>query len=302
MAAAESEATAPERVEAEPWTVSKVLRWAADDFRKRNNSSPRLDAELLLGLALGCDRIRLVLDAERSLADSELGRYRELIRRRRSGEPIAYILGRREFYGLDFVVDRRGLVPRPDTEPLVEVAIARTRRRSMHGQALDLCTGTGCVAIAFAKARPTWRTLATDLVPETAALAWENARRLGVAFSLGVQVGDLFEPVTGRRFDLVTCNPPYIPSAEIATLEPDVRDFEPRVALDGGNDGLELVRRVVSGAAAHLAPGGVLAIEINHDQGPRARELFEAAGFGAIELVRDYGGRERVVSGVSASA
>jgi release factor glutamine methyltransferase len=149
----------------EAWTIARVLKWAADDFRKRQNPSPRLDAELLLAHALGHDRIRLVLDSERQLDTAELGRYRELIQRRRSGEPIAYILGRREFYGLSFATDQRALVPRPDTEPLVEVALERTRARSMHGRALDLCTGSGCVAVSFAKARPTWRVTATDISP-----------------------------------------------------------------------------------------------------------------------------------------
>jgi release factor glutamine methyltransferase len=289
---------ASERPASEPWTIARVLRWAADDFRKRQNPSPRLDAELLLAHALGTDRIRLVLDAERALADEELGRFRELIRRRRAGEPIAYILGRREFYGLSFVVDRRALVPRPDTEPLVEVALERTRARSMHGVALDLCTGTGCVAIAFAKARPTWRVTATDIASETAELAWENARRLGVVFSLGVEVGNLFEPVAGRRFDLIVANPPYIPAGDIAGLDADVRDFEPRVALDGGADGLALMRPLVADAVRHLAPGGVLAVEIGFDQGARVTALFETAGFRDVTLRRDYGGRDRVVSGL----
>jgi len=298
MAEAGQQAASTERPASEPWTIASVLKWAADDFRKRDNPSPRLDAELLLAHALETDRIRLVLDADRQLEPSELGRYRELIRRRRSAEPIAYILGRREFYGLSFVVDRRALVPRPDTEPLVEEALERTRARSMHGGALDLCTGTGCVAIAFAKARPTWRVTATDVSNDTAELAWENARRLGVVFSLGVLVGDLFAPVSGQRFDLIVANPPYIPGADIAGLDADVRDFEPRVALDGGDDGLDFVRPIVAGAAAHLAPRGVLAVEIGHDQGPRVTALFERAGFRELSLRRDYGGRDRVVSGI----
>jgi len=286
---------------AEPWTVARVLRWAADDFRKRNPASPRLDAELLLAEALGTDRIRLVIEADRGLTDAELGRFRELIRRRRSGEPVAYILGRREFYGLGFTVDRRGLVPRPDTETLVEVALERTRARSMFGRALDLCTGTGCVAIAFAKARPTWRVTASDVSAEAAELAWENARRLGVAFTVGVHQGDLFEPHGEQRFELVVANPPYIPTGDIAGLEPDIREFEPRLALDGGADGLDLVRAIVAGAPARLEPGGVLALEIQYDQAARTRELFEAAGFADLAVRRDCGGRERVVSGVAAT-
>jgi release factor glutamine methyltransferase len=283
----------------EPWTIARVLRWATDDFRKRSQASPRLDAELLLAHALGTDRIRLVIDSERHLQDAELARFRELIRRRRSAEPIAYILGRREFYGLSFAVDRRALVPRPDTETLVEVALERTQARSMFGRALDLCTGTGCVAIAFAKARPTWRVTASDVSREAAELAWENARRLGVAFTLGVAIGDLFSPAGDERFELVTANPPYIPRGDIAGLEPDIRDFEPKLALDGGDDGLDLVRAIVKGARERLEPGGVLALEIGHDQGARVRALFEAARFSELRVQRDYGGRDRVVSGTA---
>lgn len=283
---------------AEAWTIARVLRWAAEDFAKRGSASPRLDAELLLASALGTDRVRLVIESERELDAPELGVYRSLIERRRRGEPVAYILGRREFYGLDFVVDKRALVPRPDTETLVEVALERTRSRSQYGRALDLCTGSGCVAVAFAKARPTWRVTATDISTDALALAWENARRAGVAFSLSALQGDLFTPVAGERFELVVANPPYVPSGDIAGLDADVRDFEPRQALDGGADGLDLVRAVVASAPKHLVPGGVLAVEVGFDQAPRTRSLFEAAGFAAIESRRDYGGHERVVSGV----
>jgi release factor glutamine methyltransferase len=281
----------------EPWTIARVLAWATEDFRKRDNASPRLDAELLLGSVLGIDRVRLLIESGRRLNDSELGLYRSLIQRRRAGEPIAYILGRREFYGISFAVDRRALVPRPDTETLVEVALERTRARSMYGRALDLCTGSGCVAVAFARSRPTWRVTASDIATEATELAWENARRSGVAFSVRVVTGDLFAPFAGECFELVTANPPYIPSPEIGTLPPDVRDFEPRLALDGGPDGLDLLRAVVAGAVERLESDGVLAVEVGHDQAARVRELFEKAGFRDVAVRRDYGGHERVVSG-----
>jgi release factor glutamine methyltransferase len=283
----------------EAWTIARVLRWAAEDFAKRKSPSPRLDAEVLLASALGTDRVRLVIESERELETGELGLYRTLIERRRRGEPVAYILGRREFFGLDFAVDRRALVPRPDTETLVEVALERTRPRSLYGRALDLCTGSGCVAVAFAKARPTWRVTATDISTDAVTLAWENARRAGVASSLATIAGDLFTPVGSEHFELVVANPPYVPSDDIAGLDVDVRDFEPRQALDGGADGLELVRAVVAAAPRHLVPGGVLAVEVGFDQATRTRTLFEAAGFSAIESRRDYGGHERVVSGIS---
>ncbi len=284
--------------QSEPWTIARVIRWAAEDFAKRGNPSPRLDAELLLGKVLGVDRVRLVLEANQPLAPKELGEYRELIRRRRGSEPVAYILGRREFYGHSFKVDRRVLVPRPDSETLVEAALERTKSRSMYGRAVDLCTGSGCIAISFAKARPTWRVTGTDVSEDAAALASENALRLGAVFGFGVVTGDLFAPVRGQRFELVMSNPPYIPSAEIATLDADVRDFEPRLALDGGADGLSLLSRIVSEAPSRLEPGGVIALEVAYDQAARVEALLVAAGFENTLRHRDYGGHERVVTGI----
>jgi release factor glutamine methyltransferase len=275
-----------------------VLAWATDDFRRRGNKTARLDAELLLGEALGFDRIKLIVEAERPLAEGELGRYRELIKRRRNGEPIAYILGRREFFALPFRVDRRVLIPRPDTETLVESALAGTQAQHLYGRLLDLCTGSGCVAVAFAKARPTWRVTAVDLSPDAAALARENVRRAGVVHNVSVLEGDLFAPLArDAQFELITANPPYIPSAEIAGLDTDVRDFEPRLALDGGEDGLVIIRRLLDAAPRYLAPGGMLAMEVGFDQAPAVAALFEGAGFSEIARARDLAGVERVVSG-----
>jgi len=284
--------------EAEPWSIKKVLLWATDDFRKRGNNTARLDAELLLGEALGLDRIKLIMESERPLANAELVRYRELIKRRRSGEPIAYILGRREFFALPFRVDRRVLIPRPDTEVLVEVALEATRERYMFGRQLDLCTGSGCVAVAFAKQRPTWHITAVDLSPEAAAVARENAVRAGVVHHVAVLEGDLFEPLLpGERFELITANAPYIPSGDIPGLEVDVREFEPHLALDGGADGLDIVQRIIQEAPRFLATEGVLALEIGHDQAPRVASLLEAAGYQNVARTRDLAGFERVVSG-----
>jgi release factor glutamine methyltransferase len=169
----------------------------------------------------------------------------------------------------------------------------------MFGNLLDLCTGSGCVAIAFAKQRPTWHVVGTDVSPDAVALAHENAVRLGAAFNTAFLACDLAAGVPPqRRFDLVTANPPYIPSGDVAALDPSIRDFEPRPALDGGADGLAVLRRVTKEAVPRLKPGGVLAVEIQFDQAARVRELFERAGLTAIETQRDYGGHERVVSGV----
>lgn len=282
----------------EPWSIKRVLTWATDDFKRRGNKSARLDAELLLGEALGLDRIKLIIEAERVLEDAELGRYRELIKRRRNGEPIAYILGRREFFALPFRVDRRVLIPRPDTEILVETALEQTRERHLYGRALDLCTGSGCVAIAFAKARPTWRVTAVDVSPDAAALARENSRRAGTVHNLAILEGDLFAPLASdAELELITANPPYIPSAEIETLDVDVRDYEPRLALDGGKDGLDIIRRLLAEAPRHLAPNGVLTMEVGFDQAPVVSDLFVEAGFRDVTRAKDLAGVERVVTG-----
>ena len=281
---------------AQAWTIEGVVRWAMDDFRARGIESPRLDAEVLLARALGATRVQLVIDAKRPLMPEELSKFRALVKRRRAREPVAYLLGEREFYGRMFRVDERVLVPRPDTEALIEVALARTTACSMSLRALDLCTGSGCVAITIARERLTSRGVAVDVDDGALVVAKENALRLG-AYNVAFRRGDLFEGLEGASFDLITANPPYIPTQEIDTLAPDIRDFEPRVALDGGADGLGLVRRIVQGAPAHLVTDGVLAIEIGAGEAGATRELFEAEGYRDIRVARDYGRIERVVSG-----
>jgi release factor glutamine methyltransferase len=211
---------------------------------------------------------------------------------------VAYIVGTREFHGIPIRVDRRVLVPRPDTETLVEVALERTRSRHLHGEGLDLCTGSGCIAIAIARRRPTWHLVGTDISADAVSVARDNTARLGAVWSVRFVVGDLDTGLPpDERFDLVTANPPYIPTAAIAELPPDVRDHEPRLALDGGPDGLAVVRRVVDVARQRLSPGGIVAIEVGHDQAGRTSALLGDAGFEAIERRRDYGGIERIVSG-----
>jgi release factor glutamine methyltransferase len=279
------------------WSIRRVLAWAADDLKRRGNEGGRLDVELLLGRVLKLDRIGLIMQSERPLLANELAAFRALFKRRRLGEPVAYLLGEREFYGISLRVDARVLIPRPDSERLVEVALERTRARSMLGAALDLCTGSGCVAIAFARQRPTWSVTASDISAEALALASENAHRTGAIRNLRLVQGSLFAAVGGQRFNLITANPPYIATAELETLPVDVRDFEPRLALDGGPDGLDLVRQIAAQAPSQLAAGGVLALEIGADQGPATLGILQAHGYQDLQLARDLGGRDRVVSG-----
>jgi len=279
------------------WTISRVLRFATEDFQKRRPASPRLDAELLLGEVLGLDRVQLLVQSTRVLTSSELSRYRESIQRRRSGEPVAYILGRREFFGRSFAVDRRVLVPRPETEILVEVALRRTQHRHLSGRAADMCTGSGCVAISFALARRTWQVTATDVSEDALALAQRNATALGAVWGVDFRAGDLYAALpSASRFELIVSNPPYIPSAELSSLMADVRDFEPALALDGGADGLSFYRRLAERADKHLVPGGVLAVEVGAGQAGAVAELFARAGLVDGDVDRDFAGHERVVS------
>ena len=278
------------------WTIATVLKWAIDDFRAKGLESPRVEAELLLSNSLGCSRITLITDSQRPLAPQDLARFKAMVMRRRRREPIAYILGRREFFGRTFRIDARVLVPRPDTEILVDVALRETRSRDLYVRALDLCTGSGCVAISLARERLTSSFVATDISPGALAVAQENALRLG-AYNVAFVQGSLFAPLHSARFDLITANPPYIASDEIVTLDADVRDHEPHLALDGGADGLDLVRLIVHDAPDYLRPDGVLAMEIGADQGPATATLFEARGFANVRIDKDYARRDRVVSG-----
>jgi release factor glutamine methyltransferase len=283
-----------------PWTIESVLRWSTDDFRTRGIDTPRLDAELLLAHALCSSRIQLVVDAKRPLESDELVRFRELVKRRRTREPIAYILARREFYGRTFRVDGRVLVPRPDTEALVDVALDRTRQVSLSMRALDLCTGSGCVAITLARERVTSHVFACDISDGALVVARDNALRLG-AYNVAFSRGDLFDAVApSLRFDLVTANPPYIAAGDIAALEPEIREHEPRLALLAGGDGLLVLERLVLDAPRYLVGRGVLAVEVGAGQAAAVEQIFLRAGFVDIERKRDYGRIERVVSGVSA--
>ncbi len=290
--------TSPPQQQPETWSIRRLVVWATEDFRARGFDSPRLDAELLLGQVLGKTRIELILEGESPLTKTELDGFRELVRRRRTGEPTAYLLGTREFYGTSFEVSRNVLIPRPDTEILVEVALDRTKANAAEGQALDLCTGSGCVAIAFALVRRGWTVTAVDLSANAIEVAVRNAARAGLSFGITFATGDLFAPLPeGSRFQLITANPPYIPTDVIPTLDVGVHAFEPRLALDGGPDGLVVTRRLVEQAPAWLAPDGILAFEICYDQGARTVELMQQRGFVDIALHKDYGKNDRVVSG-----
>ncbi len=276
----------------ELWTIKKVLGWTQGRFSERGLQTPRLDAELLLAHLLRMERIGLYTHFDQPLRPEELVAFRELIKRRLAGEPVAYLVGHREFRSLDLMVDARVLVPRPDTETLVEVALSMLPSVGP-ARVVDVGTGSGAVAIALAVARHELDVDAVDRSAEAAEVARANAARH--APRVRIHVGDLLAPIEGP-IDLVVSNPPYIPSAEIATLSAEVQR-EPRLALDGGPDGLDVVRRLVAEATARLAPGGGLAIEIGAGQAAATEALLAAAGYTALRRTSDLGGIERVVSG-----
>jgi release factor glutamine methyltransferase len=271
------------------WTPLRLLGWTQGYLARAGVDAPRLTAELLLAHALGCDRVRLYLDFDRPLGAAELAAYRELVRRRADGEPTAYLTGRRDFFGRAFRCDARALVPRPETELLVEAALAAL---PPGGALLDLCTGGGCVAATVALERPDARVVAVDLSPEALALARENAEALGARVEL--LRGDLYAALPpGERFDVVAANPPYVPSGELDGLPREVRR-EPRLALDGGEDGLAVIRRVVAGAAQRLRPGGALAVEMHERHGELLPGMCLAAGLARAEARRDLAGLPRL--------
>jgi len=274
----------------EAWTPLRLIAWTQGFFSKGGVDAPRLTAEILLAHALSCDRIRLYLDFDKPLGAPELSAFRELVRRRAAGEPTAWLTGRRAFMGHAFRVGPQVLVPRPETELLVEAAIARL---PPGGALLDLCTGSGCIAISVALARPDARVVATEISPEALAVARENAEALGARVEL--LEGDLDAPVAaGERFDVIVSNPPYVPSGEIPGLAREVRR-EPRLALDGGVDGLDVLRRIVSRAPSRLRPDGLLFMEMHETHALPLPVLCLAAGFATAEVGRDLAALPRWV-------
>jgi release factor glutamine methyltransferase len=277
--------------EREIWTTLKVLNWTKEFLAAKGVENARLEAEWMLCAATGLDRVGLYLNFEKPLNDAELADYRAMVARRARREPLQHILGTQEFCGLDFEVTRDVLIPRRDTETLVSEAVSRMPgARSI----LDIGTGSGCIAVALAKQFPAAAVTATDISDTALVVARRNAERHGVAIDF--LTGSLLSPIAGRSFDLIVSNPPYIPTHDIAELEPEVRDFDPRVALDGGTDGLDFYRSLIPAAEEHLNPGGWLLVEVGIGQAADVFRLFmETGGYFEPITALDPGRIERVV-------
>jgi len=273
--------------------LGEVLRLSAGYLSEHGSPTPRLDAELLIGHALGLPRIELYTNFDRPLDEPELAACRALLERRGRREPVAYILGRWGFHGLDLAVDGRVLVPRPETEVLVERCLALIEGLQAPRFA-DVGTGSGAIALAVKAARPDAAVIATDVSADALAVARENAAALGLEVEL-VET-DLLAGVEGR-FAVIASNPPYIGEAEMAALEPEVAEYEPRLATVAGPAGLEVLERLAAAAPAALEPGGSLVVECGAGQAEAVRGLMSAAGAGETSAEPDLAGIDRVVAG-----
>jgi release factor glutamine methyltransferase len=285
------------------WTVRRLLEWTSPFFERKGIDSPRLSAELLLAHVLAVPRIKLYTDYDRILDPRHLSAYRELVRRAAEDEPVAYLTGRAHFFNLEFHVSRDVLIPRPDTETLVENVIELIRRQPglEAPRILDLCTGSGCIAAAIAHNIKEAVVVATDISEPAVAIARENLQRLGLAGRVTVEQGDLFTPldrlVDRYPFHLLVANPPYIPSNQIPELDRSVREYEPLGALDGGLDGLSVHRRILTEAPSRLLPGSHIFLEIAFDQGEAARQLAAQHNeFTDARILKDQTGNDRILT------
>ncbi len=278
------------------WTVLDLLKWTTDHFATQGIDTPRLDAELLLAHALGLRRLELYLRYEEPVAAEARAHYRELVVQR-AGErmPVALLLGEKEFWSLPFKVTENVLTPRPDTETLVEAALARLPDAERAYSVLDLGTGSGAIALALAHEKPLARITATDLSPLALEVARQNAEALGAGESVRFLEGDLFEPVRDELFDLIVSNPPYLARASAQALAPELA-HEPEQALFGGDDGYAVLGRLTEQVRPMLEAGGWFLVELDPGQAATVIGWLEAAGLGEATILKDLAGRSRVVA------
>lgn len=277
------------------WTVLELLRWTEQHFSERGIETARLDAEVLLSHALGVPRLQLYVDFDKPIAEGERAGFRELVvRRGRDRVPVSQLLGFREFWSLELQVTGDVLSPRPETETLVEAALAGCPEREHSYRILDVGTGSGAIALALASERPSADVTATDISPEALQIARANADKLLLSDRLRFLEGDLFEACPGEQFDLVVSNPPYVAERDREGLPPEL-DHEPEVALFGGEDGFAVVSRLIAQVSRALMPGGVFAVEVGHDQTERTAKECSEAGLLEVETRRDLARRPRVV-------
>lgn len=290
------------------WTIGRLIEWTRGFFEKKGIAQPRLEAEILLAHVLGRERIDLYLKYDEPVADAARSEFRELVRRRADHEPTRYLVGTCEFMSLAMKVTPDCLIPRPETEMLVEEVLRRAKTRGPApadaGEgpvaAIDLCTGSGCVAVSLAVHLPGSRVVATDVSAAALAVAQANAEAHGVADRVALFEGDLYEALDAadaQPADFLLANPPYVTEAEWLGLAPEIREHEPRGALVAGPRGTEVIERIVKGARAYLRPGATLLVEIAAGQGAAAAEMASGVrGLMDVKILKDYAGLDRILA------
>jgi release factor glutamine methyltransferase len=289
------------------WTIKKLLNWTTKHFAEKGIDSPRLSAELLLSHVLVMKRIELYTQFDKPVTRQQLDKLHELVKRASQNEPIAYIVGRTEFYSLELRVTPDCMIPRPETELLTERAIEFLRRREGTQFVCDLCTGCGCIAVAIAKNFPDAHIIATDICDAALSVAAQNVEKHQLHDRIKLLCGDLFDPIVPQldvgKFDLIVCNPPYVSAVEFEKLDTNVRDYEPKPALFAGEDGLDVYRRIAERAGQFLKPGAALLLEIGYAQGQVVKELLEQSGtFAEIKVEKDFHDNDRIVTAMKMSS
>ena len=277
-------------------SIFEVLKAASIRLEAKNIDSPRLDAEILLAHVLKCRRLSLYVDADKNLPLEAVFLFNDLITRRLEGVPVAYLTGFKEFMGLNFAVNENVLIPRPDTEILTEFVGEYLRSLGGEVNFADLGVGSGAICVSILKFVKSARACAVDISEKALEVAKFNAQKFHVDDRAEFFCGDLFAPLEGRIFNAIVSNPPYIPICELETLQPEVKK-EPLLALDGGEDGLNFYRRIISDAPRFLVDGGLLAVEIGINQSTAVKDLMKSAEFNDVEIFKDLAGIERVVAG-----
>ncbi len=282
-------------------TIAETLREATEILRESGLAEPRREANSLLGHALGKDRAHLIAHATDALTETETIRFREALARRARREPLQHITGRQEFYGLDFLVTRDVLIPRPETELIVEQAL-EILPAAGRSRFCEVGVGSGCISVSILHHRPAASAVALAVSPAALDVARRNAEKHGVGARLELRASDVFAALADERFDLVVSNPPYIAALDVAGLQPEVRDFEPAVALTDGHDGFSIIERIIAEAPRFLTPGGFLLMEIGFDQAAKVRATLDAARWPEAQILPDLQGIPRTVRARPAAA
>ncbi len=281
------------------WTVQKLLNWVNEYLTNKGVDSPRLSAELLLSHVLGLKRIELYTHFDNTVSKQQLDILHNLVKRAGQHEPIVYLTGKTEFYSLELDITPDCMIPRPETELLVERAVEFLRSRTGGQFICDLCTGSGCIAVAIAKNFQNAHVFATDVSAAALDIAAKNIEKYQLQDRITLLCGDLFEPLVPQldvnKFDLIVCNPPYTTAAEFESLDKNIKAYEPRVALYAGEDGLDVYRRIIEKVGAFLKPDAALLLEFGYRQGQAIRELLEQAGFFTeIKIEKDFHNNDRM--------